>query len=98
MIPTPRALRALRQINELHPARRFPHACLPDSRRSYYSDQHPQPAPFAPAETAILSAALAHVPRHGFSATALQQGAKDAGYLDVSVQLFPRGVFDLINY
>ena len=25
-------------------------------------------------------------------------GAKDAGYLDVSVQLFPRGVFDLVLY
>lgn len=25
-------------------------------------------------------------------------GAKEAGYLEASVQLFPRGVFDLINY
>jgi ubiquinone biosynthesis protein COQ9 len=28
----------------------------------------------------------------------LTLGAKDAGYLDVSVQLFPRGVFDLVIY
>ncbi|KAI9873185.1 MAG: Ubiquinone biosynthesis protein coq9, mitochondrial, partial [Watsoniomyces obsoletus] len=38
------------------------------------------------------------VPEHGFTERALTLGAKDAGYLDVSVQLFPRGVFDLINY
>jgi ubiquinone biosynthesis protein COQ9 len=46
----------------------------------------------------ILSAALKRVPEHGFTERALTLGAKDAGYLDVSVQLFPRGVFDLINY
>jgi ubiquinone biosynthesis protein COQ9 len=38
------------------------------------------------------------VPEYGFSDRSLSLGAKDVGYLDVSVQLFPRGVFDLVNY
>lgn len=41
---------------------------------------------------------MKHVPKLGFCEEALIQGAKDAGYLEASVQLFPRGVFDLINY
>jgi ubiquinone biosynthesis protein COQ9 len=41
---------------------------------------------------------MGHVPKHGFSSKALALGAEQAGYLPVSVQLFPRGVFDLINY
>lgn len=104
IVPTSRLLRALRQINNVHPTRRLtcPRPCnlgsLSSTRRSYHSHHHPQPPPFPPAESAILSAALVHVPRHGFTSTALSLGAKDAGYLDVSVQLFPRGVFDLINY
>lgn len=51
-----------------------------------------------PAESAILSASLSHVPEHGFTTAALKLGARDAGYLDVSTNLFPRGVFDLVNY
>lgn len=69
-----------------------------NSKRYYHSYDRPTPPPFPPAETAILSAALHHVPQHGFSTTALSLGAKDAGYLDISKNLFPRGVFDLINY
>lgn len=71
--------------------------CLPFHRR-YHSYQHPPTSPFTPAESTILSAALHHVPSHGFSTTALSRGARDAGYLDVSVNLFPRGVFDLVRY
>lgn len=41
---------------------------------------------------------MRHVPTHGFSMRALTEGAKESGYLEVSVQLVPRGVFDLINY
>lgn len=67
-------------------------------RCAYHSYDYAQPPPFPPAETAILSSAYAHVPNHGFTIDALKLGAKDAGYLDVSTNLLPRGVFDLINY
>src|SRR2546423_3273669 len=66
--------------------------------RSYYSEHHPDPAPFPPIQAAILSAALNRVPEYGFSSQALSLGARDAGYLEASVQLFPRGVYDLINF
>jgi len=66
--------------------------------RTYFSIHHPDPRPFPPAQDRILSAALDRVPQYGFTQEALALGAKDAGYLDVTVQLFPRGVFDLINY
>jgi ubiquinone biosynthesis protein COQ9 len=72
--------------------------CLAKRQRNYHSDSYPEPPPFRAAEAAILSAALHHVPRHGFTNTSLTLGAKDSGYLDVSVQLFPKGDFDLINY
>jgi len=64
----------------------------------YHSYDYAQPPPFPPAESAILSSAYAHVPSHGFTMDALKLGARDAGYLDVSTNLLPRGVFDLINY
>jgi ubiquinone biosynthesis protein COQ9 len=64
----------------------------------YHSHEYTPPPPFPPAETAILSAAISHVPHHGFTVDALKLGARDAGYLDVSTNLLPRGVFDLINY
>ncbi|KAI8939017.1 hypothetical protein NX059_004860 [Plenodomus lindquistii] len=64
----------------------------------YHSYDYAQPPPFAPAESAILSAAYAHVPSHGFTIDALKLGARDAGYLDASTNLLPRGVFDLVNY
>lgn len=66
--------------------------------KSYHSEHHPDPPPFPPVQTAILSAALERVPEYGFSEQALSLGAKDANYLEISVQLFPRGVYDLINY
>jgi ubiquinone biosynthesis protein COQ9 len=66
--------------------------------RTYYSIHHPDPHPFPQTHEKILSAALDRVPQYGFTEEALTMGAKDAGYLDVSVQLFPRGVFDLIDY
>jgi ubiquinone biosynthesis protein COQ9 len=67
-------------------------------RCAYHSYDYAQPPPFPPVEAAILSSAYAHVPNHGFTIDALKLGARDAGYLDVSTNLLPRGVFDLINY
>ena len=64
----------------------------------YHSYDTPPPPPFPPAEAAILSSAYAHVPSHGFTVDALTLGARDAGFLDVSTNLLPRGVFDLVNY
>ncbi|RAR14563.1 ubiquinone biosynthesis protein COQ9, mitochondrial precursor [Stemphylium lycopersici] len=64
----------------------------------YHSYDYAQPPPFSPAETAILSSAYAHVPNHGFTIDSLKLGARDAGYLDVSTNLLPRGIFDLVNY
>ena len=63
--------------------------------RRYHSTHHPfTPFPanaYTSAQSTILSAALLHVPKHGFTAQSLTLGARDAGYLDVSLQLFPRG-------
>ncbi|OCL02780.1 ubiquinone biosynthesis protein COQ9 [Glonium stellatum] len=64
----------------------------------YHSYEYSQPAPFSTSESAILSSAITHVPNYGFTPTALKLGARDAGYLDVSTNLLPRGVFDLVNY
>ncbi|KEF62630.1 uncharacterized protein A1O9_00603 [Exophiala aquamarina CBS 119918] len=71
---------------------------LPPFVRTYFSSYHPDLRPFPPAQEHILSAALDRVPQYGFTEDALVLGAKDAGYLDVTVQLFPRGVFDLVNF
>ncbi|WEW60592.1 Ubiquinone biosynthesis protein coq9, mitochondrial [Emydomyces testavorans] len=63
--------------------------------RNYHSEFHPSPDPpadsYTPEQSAILSAALKHVPEHGFSTKSVVMGAREAGYLDVSLQLFPRG-------
>lgn len=70
---------------------------LPCSRSYHSYEQHPPP-PFSAAEDSILSAALSHVPTHGFTTTALTQGARDAGYLDISANLLPSGAFSIVNY
>lgn len=69
-------------------------------RRNYHSALHPRlpDHEYTNSQTAILTAALAHVPTHGFTTTALTLGARDAGFLDVSVQLLPRAEFDLILF
>lgn len=61
------------------------------ARRTYYSYEHEQPAPFEGAQAAILSSALSQVPAHGFTAKSLSLGAQEAGYLPASTNLFPRG-------
>ncbi|KAJ5281064.1 hypothetical protein N7478_006436 [Penicillium angulare] len=68
--------------------------------RSYHSSLHPSlpPHAYTNSQIAILEASLTHVPTHGFTHASLTLGARDAGFLDVSVQLFPRGEFDLILF
>jgi ubiquinone biosynthesis protein COQ9 len=69
------------------------------SLRPYHSYDHPPPpGPFTPTESSILSAAIPHIPTHGFTHTTLSLGAKDAGYIDASTNLFPNGAFTLVHY
>ncbi|MCJ1471595.1 Ubiquinone biosynthesis protein coq9, mitochondrial [Lambiella insularis] len=86
------------QLSRLRPLPIRPSSFLHPDHRPYHSYEHEAPPPFTPAEDSILSAALAHVPQYGFTTLALTHGARDAGYLDVSTNLFPRGPFDLVNY
>lgn len=68
-------------------------------RRSYHSYDHPNPSgPFSPTERAILAAAYAHIPQHGFTQKTLALGARDAGYLDISTNLLADGVFTLVQW
>ncbi|KAL8823391.1 MAG: hypothetical protein Q9191_005900, partial [Dirinaria sp. TL-2023a] len=67
-------------------------------RRQYHSYEHDNVRPFSPTESAILSHGIAHVPTKGFHVDALTCGARDVGYQDVSVNLFPAGAFALVNY
>ena len=71
---------------------------LSNKSRLYHSYEHDQPSPFTSVEHSILSAALNHVPSHGFTQAALTQGARDAGYLEISTNLFPTGAFSIVNY
>lgn len=66
--------------------------------RTYYSIHHPDPSPFPPIQSQILSSALSNVPRLGFSRDALLAGCRENGYLEASAQLFPKGAYDLIHY
>ncbi|CAM1503700.1 Fc.00g012910.m01.CDS01 [Cosmosporella sp. VM-42] len=69
------------------------------SHRPFHSYNHPPPpGPFGAAEADILAAAYKHVPEHGFSQRALGLGARDAGYLDISASVVPKGAFSLIQY
>lgn len=38
------------------------------------------------------------MPTHGFTKEALALGARDAGYLDISTNLLPDGVFSLVRW
>lgn len=93
----PKVLRTLRTAHSVPPTLKyqvFSQRC----RCAYHSYEYEAPPPFSTVETAILSAALAHVPTHGFTTTALCHGARDANYRDVSINLFPAGAFALVNY
>jgi ubiquinone biosynthesis protein COQ9 len=73
---------------------------LSSQLRFYHSQFHP-PLPtheYTNSQTAILSAALKHIPDHGFTKQALMLGARDMGFLDVSIQLFSRQEMDLIVF
>ena len=74
------------------------HYRIPRCARWYHSYERDSPYPYSPDEDAILSAAITHVPEHGFTAAALSKGARDAGYLDVSTNLFPTAAFSLVKY
>jgi ubiquinone biosynthesis protein COQ9 len=69
-------------------------------QRPYHSTLHPRlpDHTYTNSQTAILTAALTHVPTHGFTLESLTLGARSAGFLDVSVQLLPRAEFDLILF
>lgn len=67
-------------------------------RAGYHSYDYAAPLPYRETERTILANAYSHVPAHGFTQEALTLGAKDAGYLDVSTNLFPKGPFDLVMY
>lgn len=68
------------------------------SYRKYHSYVHESTPPFSPTENTILTAAVAHVPAKGFNVDALVCGARDVGYRDISVNLFPTGAFALVRY
>jgi ubiquinone biosynthesis protein COQ9 len=65
---------------------------------SHFQSVFPTTHEYTHSQTAILSTALEHVPEHGFTLEALTLGARDAGFLDVSVQLFSRREFDLVLF
>lgn len=93
----PKVLRTLRTAHIVRPTleyQGFSQRC----RCAYHSYEYEAPPPFPAVDTAILSAALAHVPTHGFTTAALCHGARDANYRDVSINLFPAGAFALVNY
>ena len=70
---------------------------LPNAR-SYHSSTHPHAPSYTPVQHKILSASLALVPSTGFTSQTLADGAKQAGYLEITHNLFPRGSWSLIEY
>ena len=66
--------------------------------RYYQSSDHGPSGPFTNAQTAILSAALAHVPSYGFTTNAIELGAADVGLPAASKGTLTRGTFDLVHY
>jgi ubiquinone biosynthesis protein COQ9 len=66
--------------------------------RSYHSPNHPHPPSYSPIQHKILATALSLVPRLGFTAESLTEGAKQAGYLEITHNLFPRGPWSLVEY
>ncbi|KAK0106514.1 Ubiquinone biosynthesis protein coq9, mitochondrial [Cadophora gregata f. sp. sojae] len=93
------ASKTSRNLVRLRPRRHISSSLSYSTPRTYHSYDHPPPpGPFTPIETSILSASLPHVPTHGFTHTTLALGAKDAGYIDASTNLFPKGAFSLVHY
>jgi ubiquinone biosynthesis protein COQ9 len=75
----------------------LPRTILP-SIRSYHSSNHPRSPSYTPIQHKILSTALSLVPSTGFTPQTLTDGAKQAGYLEITHNLFPRGPWSLIEY
>jgi len=75
----------------------LPRTILP-SIRSYHSPNHPPSPSYTPLQHKILSTALSLVPSTGFTNQTLTDGAKQAGYLEITHNLFPRGPWSLIEY
>ncbi|KAH8701868.1 COQ9-domain-containing protein [Talaromyces proteolyticus] len=91
---------ATRPIRSTQAPRAFKSPRFSSQLRCYHSRFH-APLPtheYTNSQTAILSAALKHVPDHGFTKQALMLGARDMGFLDVSIQLFSRQEMDLILF
>ncbi|KAI9892668.1 MAG: Ubiquinone biosynthesis protein coq9, mitochondrial [Vezdaea aestivalis] len=87
----------------LRPARRIlvskPSLLLTPRLSAFHSYDRPSPpGPYKSSERKILSAALARVPKLGFTDEALALGANDAGYVEAAVNLFPRRAFELVNF
>ncbi|KAF2664456.1 ubiquinone biosynthesis protein COQ9 [Microthyrium microscopicum] len=99
---TKTAVRLTRQLRHPLPLQRTTiisrRQVVPSSTSSYHSYDHPTPPPYSDTAKSILSASLNHIPEHGFTRKSLSLGAKDAGYLSISTNLFPQGAFDLILY
>jgi ubiquinone biosynthesis protein COQ9 len=66
--------------------------------RSYRSSNHPHSPRYTSLQHTILSNALAIVPSSGFTSESLTQGAKQAGYLEITHNLFPRGPWSIVEY
>lgn len=96
------ATSSIRPTRQIKPQQPLQHPRKPSTlqKRTYHSSLHPSlpTHAYTNSQIAILEASLPHIPVHGFTATSLTLGARDAGFLDVSVQLFPRGEFDLILF
>ncbi|KAF2835123.1 ubiquinone biosynthesis protein COQ9 [Patellaria atrata CBS 101060] len=91
-----RCFRQISKAKPVHPLRCSKSRSGRCLSRSYHTLYSPSPSPYNPTESAILSAALSHVPSHGFSPAALTLGARDAGYIDPSTNVLPRGVFEIV--
>jgi ubiquinone biosynthesis protein COQ9 len=65
----------------------------------YHSYDHPKnETSRSTSEQAILSAAYAHIPSHGFSPASLALGAKDAGFPEITTSILPNGPFSLVEF
>jgi ubiquinone biosynthesis protein COQ9 len=67
-------------------------------KRHYRSPNYPPPPTYTPFQQKILNAALELVPSKGFTIETLSEGAKKAGYLEITHNLFPRGTWSLVEY
>ncbi|OLL22501.1 Ubiquinone biosynthesis protein coq9, mitochondrial [Neolecta irregularis DAH-3] len=67
-------------------------------RTTFHSHAHPVLERYTPTQLEIFSSAMKQVPKHGFVSQTISLGARDAGYLEASHVLFPRGGWSLVEY